>query len=234
MSPANLPTTTRKERMKTKFYCLALDHDDTTVNSSPEINYPSFLDTLDHLRPGVRFTYEEFMTLCCEPGFNELCRDMLGFDDRDMEFEVNNWREHHAQTIPSAVDGISRLIRRQREAGGIVCVVSHSVRETILRDWHAHFGTEPDAIYDWDNDPEKRKPAPYPLFDIAERYGISPAQILMIDDLLPGAEMARKAGSPCCAAGWGIACDTVRRLMRDNCDYFFDTVSELEDFLFDE
>ena len=44
-----------------KYKCLILDHDDTTVNSTAEVNYPALLDTLSHLRPGIRPDYEEFM-----------------------------------------------------------------------------------------------------------------------------------------------------------------------------
>ena len=36
-----------------KYKCLILDHDDTTVNSTAEVNYPALLDTLSHLRPDI-------------------------------------------------------------------------------------------------------------------------------------------------------------------------------------
>ena len=55
--------------MAYRYRVLALDHDDTTVRSTPEINWPAFVDTLEHLRPDVKYTYEEFFGLCFEPGF---------------------------------------------------------------------------------------------------------------------------------------------------------------------
>lgn len=220
--------------MKTKFPILALDHDDTTVNSTPEINYPAFLDTLAHLRPGVTYTYDEFIGLCCHPGFDDLCRKILKFDEKEMDFEVRNWRRFGAATIPSAVPGLKALIERQRAAGGIVAVVSHSMRDTIERDWNAHFGTQPDAIYDWDDDPAKRKPAPFPLLDLSRRYGVPVLGILMIDDLRPGVEMTRAAGARVGAAGWACQSEEVREYMRASCDYYFGSTAELEAFLFDE
>lgn len=36
---------------KLKVKCLVLDHDDTVVKSTPEINYPSFKNALAQLRP---------------------------------------------------------------------------------------------------------------------------------------------------------------------------------------
>ena len=44
-----------------KYKCIILDHDDTTVNSTAEVNYPALLDTLSHLRPHIKPDYEEFM-----------------------------------------------------------------------------------------------------------------------------------------------------------------------------
>lgn len=220
--------------MKTKYPILALDHDDTTVNSTPEVNYPAFLDTLARLRPGVTYTYDEFTELCCHPGFNELCRDVLRFDDKEMEFEVWNWKRFVDAAIASPIPGIADVIRRQRAAGGVVCVVSHSTRAIIERDWAAHFGTLPDAIYDWDDNPARRKPAPFPLLDAARRFGVSPGEILMIDDLRPGIDMARAAGARIGAAGWACQSGEVRAYMRAHSDYYFGTAAELEDFLFDE
>ena len=58
------------------------------------------------------------------------------------------------------------VLQRQREEGGLICVVSHSAKENISRDYQTHFGLQPDRIYGWELGPEKRKPAPYPLDDI--------------------------------------------------------------------
>ena len=37
--------------MGARIKCLALDHDDTVVMSSPEIHYPSFVEAMRLLRP---------------------------------------------------------------------------------------------------------------------------------------------------------------------------------------
>ena len=40
--------------MGARIKCLALDHDDTVVMSSPEIHYPSFVEAMRLLRPRAR------------------------------------------------------------------------------------------------------------------------------------------------------------------------------------
>ncbi|MCQ2354676.1 MAG: HAD-IA family hydrolase [Clostridia bacterium] len=222
----------------TKFKCIVLDHDDTTVNSSPEVNYPAFLDTLSKLRPGVTYTYDSFVSLCSDPGFDGLFRGILGFSDSEMEFESSNWLRFSEETIPSPFPGIAELISRQRAAGGIVCVVSHSWRSVILKVWNAHFGTEPDAVYDWNEGEGRRKPDPFPLFDICDKFRISPSDILVVDDAIPGRDMALAAGARYAAAGWAKQAPAVLAALRAGCDgdlsRYFDSVKELMEYIFNE
>lgn len=44
-----------------RYPCLVLDHDDTVVQSTPTVNYPSFLETLKVLRPEMKMTLEQFL-----------------------------------------------------------------------------------------------------------------------------------------------------------------------------
>ena len=111
--------------------------------------------------------------------------------------------------------------------------MSHSCRENILRDYQAHFGLEPDLIFGWDQPPEQRKPSPWPLEQIRKTYGLSPSQLLVVDDMKPAWEMCRKAGSPIAFAGWSkLSVPRVFREMEQICDYTFSSPRELEDFLF--
>ena len=64
-----------------RYPCLVLDHDDTVVQSTPTINYPSFVESLRVLRPGMEISLEAFLRYCYAPGFFELCTDILGFSD---------------------------------------------------------------------------------------------------------------------------------------------------------
>ncbi len=183
--------------------CLVLDHDDTVVRSEATINYPFFVEMLKRFRPGRTLTLEEYTRDCHRVGFAGLCRDRFGFSEAELAEEYGLWKEHIRTHIPPPFPGIDRVIRAQREAGGLICVVSHSSRENILRDYRTHFGLEPDAIYGWDYPEHQRKPSPYPLQHIMARWGLGPEALLVVDDLKPAWHMARAAGVPIAFAGWG-------------------------------
>lgn len=219
--------------MAYRYRVLALDHDDTTVRSTPEINWPAFVDTLEHLRPDVKYTYEEFFGLCFKPGFDDLCRKILKLDEDEMKFEVENWRRFQDRTVPTACDGIGDVIDGARSRGIILAVVSHSVRAGIERDWLANFGILPDLIYDWDDDPSKRKPSPYPLFDIARRAGCRVSDILVVDDLKHGFDMAAAAGADFAYAGWSGGTPAIAEFMKKNAKYCFGSPADLGEVIFD-
>lgn len=216
-----------------RFPCLVLDHDDTVVASEASVNYPCFLLMLDHFRPGQTMPPEEFTRWCFDPGFGALLKEKYHFTDEEMDEEYQMWLEYAAQHIPSAFPGIQRIISRQKAEGGLVCVVSHSSRYNILRDYRHHFGIEPDAIFSWEDPAPQRKPAPYPLLKIMERFRLRPDQLLMVDDLKPGCDMAKAAGVPIAYAGWGRDhMPQISAQMRAWSDYTFDTTEDLEHFLF--
>ena len=52
-----------------KYKCLVLDHDDTVVQSTREIHYPAFVETLSVLRPGNELTFDKFFEYFFSPGF---------------------------------------------------------------------------------------------------------------------------------------------------------------------
>ena len=179
-----------------KYPCLVLDHDDTVVQSEATVNYPFFVYILDQYRPGTTITLEEYVEGCCHLGFADMCRAWYGFTEQELVDEYKGWQEYIKDNIPAAFPGIERIIRRQKELGGMVCVVSHSSDTNILRDYRTHFGMEPDAIYSWDLPEELRKPSTYALEDIMQKYGFSPSELLVVDDMKPAWEMASKAGVP--------------------------------------
>lgn len=217
-----------------KYKCLMLDHDDTTVNSTVEVNYPALLDTLSHLRPDIHPGFEEFMDQCFEPGFFEYCTKVLALNSDEMRYEYKNWKKFVANITPTACSGIARIIERQRAEGGIVCTVSHSESDNILRDWRANFNSEPDAVYGWDAGEGKRKPDPFPVLDIAEKYSLEPSDILVVDDLKHGFDMAKNAGVTFAAALWAQPSRLCREFMKNNADFVFYDTAALERYLFDE
>lgn len=217
-----------------KYPCLVLDHDDTVVQSEATVNYPFFVYILDQFRPGTTITLEEYVQGCCHLGFADMCRKWYSFSEQELVEEYKGWQEYIKTHIPVPFPGIGKIIRRQKEEGGVVCVVSHSSDVNILRDYRHHFGMEPDAIYSWDLPEEKRKPSAYALKDIMEKYGFTREQMLVVDDMKPAYEMASRAGVPIAFAAWGREdYPEIAAEMRRLCDYAFDSPAELEKYLFE-
>lgn len=217
-----------------KYPCLVLDHDDTVVRSTPTIHYPAFVETLKALRPDVHWTLEQFVAYNFDPGFEAMCRDILRFTPEEMAFQEAGWRAWSAAHIPPAFEGMDELLRRYRERDGAVCVVSHSSEETIRRDYRQHFGFEPDLVFGWELGADKRKPAPWPLEQIMKHFSLEPRQLLMVDDLKPGWQMAQSCGVPFAFAGWGCGVESIRDFMHQNADYYLLQVSELQALVLDE
>jgi len=215
-----------------KYKCLVLDHDDTLVKSTPNIHYPSFVESMKQLRPDMdAYTLEEFMTYCFDPGFSRLCKDMLGYSDEELKVQTQVWRSHTGQVIPPIYEGFEGLIRDFKEAGGYICVVSHSEVDRIQRDYDHLLGIVPDMIFGWDQDENKRKPHPYPLEVIMTTYKLKPEDLLMVDDLKPGLDMARKVKVDFVCAGWSHFIESSKAFMREHADYYMDEVSNLYDLL---
>ena len=215
-----------------RYKCLVFDHDDTTVNSTATIHHPCFQEFLNIYYPGREITLEEYFNKNFTPGFLEMCRGEYGMDDAMIQVETDFWSEYVKTHVPKAYSGIREIMLRQKQEGGIVCVDSHSFSENILRDFRLNSLPEPDAVFGWELPEEKRKPAPWTLQEIMRRYNLEPGEILMIDDLKPGYDMARAAGTDFAAAMWAHNVPYIKDFMLTNCDNCFGTVSELYDFLF--
>lgn len=217
-----------------KYPCLVLDHDDTVVQSEATVNYPFFCYILDQFRPGTKITLEEYTRGCFQLGFADMCRKWYDFTEQEIEDEYHGWQAYIVHHTPDPFPGIGNVIRRQKEEGGLICVVSHSCIQNITRDYTAHFGVLPDDIYGWDLPEEKRKPSTYPLEQIMAKYSLKPTQLLVVDDMKPAWEMASKVGVPIAFAGWGrLDCPELSQQMRQLCDFSFTSTEDLEKFLFD-
>lgn len=218
-----------------KYPCLVLDHDDTVVQSEKTVNFPYFQYILNEFRPGTTVTLQEYTQGCFHLGFVEMCRQWYGFSDAELSEEYRGWQSYVREHIPAPYPGIAEVIRRYKAAGGTVCVVSQSCRENITRDYLEHIGLLPDAIYGWDLPEAQRKPSPFALLDIMQRFGFRPEQLLVVDDMKPATEMAASVHAPVAFAGWGREdCPELAVEMKKICDFSFCTPQELEQFLFDD
>ena len=218
-----------------RYKCLVLDHDDTVVQTEKAIGYPYFKEYIERVRPGHSLTYPEYVADCNNMIFADMCRRKWQFTDEELLEEYLGWKAYSLQHMPPIFPGIDRIIHRQKEEGGLVCVSSLSSRDNITRDYAEHFGMQPDVIYDYDLPQEQRKPNPYSLLDIMARYDLAPEEILVVDDLKLAWRMAHPLGVPVAFAAWGKQeFPELAEEMRSLCDFSYDTTEALEHFLFEE
>ena len=161
-----------------RYKCLVFDHDDTVVNSTATIHWPCFVEYLAERRPGMSCSLENYFIRNFDPGFIAMCREDYGMSDEELQDESEYWQAYVKNHIPSVYPGIREIMEEQRRRGGKICVVSHSFRENILRDYTENGLPEPDLIYGWECPPEQRKPAVWPLEQIMKAYGYRPEDLL--------------------------------------------------------
>ncbi len=216
-----------------KYKCLVLDHDDTVVDSTATIHYPSFIEYLKDYRPELKdnYTLHAFFLKNFDPGIVSLLRDEVGLNDEEMQHEEDYWLDFVETRIPAAYDGMAEIISSFRTSGGIIAVVSHSMTKYIDRDYKANGLPAPDIIYGWDIPKEHRKPNPWCINDLCAVYGLAPHEILVVDDLKPGYDMARGGGAHFAAAGWAYDVAEIEEFMRRNCDYYLKSVADLRALL---
>ena len=218
-----------------KYKCLVLDHDDTVVQTEKTIGYPYFCYILDQFRPGQTISFPDYVHDCHNYGFAEMCRRRWQFTEEEQKEEYRGWMEYVITHIPEIFPGIGDVIRRQKEAGGLVCVVSHSSVQNITRDYRVHFDITPDAIYGWDYPEHQRKPNPFPLEDIMRRFDLTKDDILVVDDMKLAWKMANPLGVKLAFAAWSKQdFPALSREMRALADFTFDAPAQLEHFLFEE
>ena len=216
-----------------KYPCLVLDHDDTVVQTERAIGYPYFLQYLQKIRPGAQLSFRQYVLDCQNMLFPDMCRDKWGFTEEEQREEYTLWQEYCRSHIPPVFPGIDRIIRRQKEAGGLVCVASLSSLDNITRDYLHHFGFLPDAIYHNDLPRPQRKPNPFPLEDLMEKFHLEPKDILMVDDMKLGWAMAQAVGADTAFAAWSRQdFPELMTEMKRICTFSFDSTEEMEDFLF--
>ncbi len=216
-----------------KYKCLVLDHDDTVMNSTKHVHHPAFLVALEELRPGVTMDLETYFRINFDPGFLPYCEDVLHFTPEESARELEIWRAYVKEHVPEVFPGIAEIMRTQIARGGYVCVASHSLKENILRDYVANGLPAPMLVYGWELPRELRKPNPYALDEIMRELDLKPEEILMVDDLKPGYDMANSRGVPFAAAGWAYDVPEIRQFLQENCPLYFDTPDALKRFLFD-
>jgi beta-phosphoglucomutase-like phosphatase (HAD superfamily) len=229
--------------MGLRYRCLAIDHDDTSVMSTPLIHYPAHVEALRRIRPGREpIGLSGWLEKNFDPGLMGYLRGELGMTDEELKVADGVWREHTALTTPDFFPGLLPILAEFKERGGLLVVISHSDSRNIERDYLAaaaaasadaasSAGAMPDLIFGWDEDPRRRKPDPFPLLEAMRILGLGPRDVLVLDDLKPGADMAEAAGVDFAAAGWGHSIPRIREAMLGRARYYFDRVEDLSTVL---
>ncbi len=216
-----------------RYPCLVVDHDDTVVNSTATVHYPCFVEYVKRWFPHYSCSLEHYFVKNFDPGVVAFFRDEVGMSEADMRHEQAWWNDYVQDHVPEAYPGIADVLWTQRRQGGGIYVVSHSFGANIRRDWRANGLPEPDGVFGWELPRERRKPSPWALERIMADCGFAPEEMLVLDDLKPGYDMAMAAGVDFAAAGWANDIPEIETFMRGNCDRYFKTVAELRAYLFD-
>jgi beta-phosphoglucomutase-like phosphatase (HAD superfamily) len=221
--------------MDLPYQCLILDHDDTAVNSTAVIHYPSHVESMRLLRPrAAAIDLEGWFLKNFEPGIMHYLTEELGLSQEELEIEYKIWRQYNTSRIPPFFPGFLESLRAYRARGGIITVVSHSEEDIILDTYRCAQGGGdflPDLVFGWDYDETRRKPSPWPVENILRRFNLSPDQALIVDDLKPGVLMSRATGVAIAAAGWAHRIPEIHTYMRENCDIYFSSVEQFSSFI---
>ena len=209
------------------YRCLILDHDDTVVDSTASVHYPAFVAFMKQLRGGTDITLEQYFTYNFSPGVLAFFQEIVGLNEEEMKEEEAFWREYVGERIPRAYPEMKALMQAYKNAGGLICVVSHSFSDYIRRDYRANGLPEPDMIFGWEVPNAVRKPKPHSIWTILDRFGLEKEEVLTVDDLKPGYDMARAAGVPFAAAGWAGEYPKVESFMREHCEHYCKKVEDL-------
>ena len=89
-------------------------------------------------------------------------------------------------------------------------------------------------VFGWELPRAQRKPNPYALDRLMACMDLAPEEMLVVDDLKPGYDMAAKRGVPFAAAGWAYDVPEIRAFLQQNCPLYFDTTEGLYEYLFGE
>ena len=210
-----------------RYRCLVLDHDDTLVNSTATVHYPAFLAAMDELRPGVYMDLDGYFAMNFDPGFMAYLDNELHFTEAETEREYNIWQSFATTRVPRAYPGMAEIVRRQTAENGYICVISHSVSANILRDYRENGLPDPALVFGWDLPKEHRKPSPWALEEIMRRLSLQPSDLLVVDDVKPGYDMARAAGVDFAAAMWAHHVPEIEDFMAGHADFCLHDPSEL-------
>ncbi len=172
-----------------------------------------------------------FVGYCFNPGFVSLCKDIIKFTDEELQHQQEIWRKYTESTVPDFYEMFPETIKEFKKQGGIVTVISHSEKSAIERDYSIHCGFIPDATFGWELPEHQRKPHPYPIKKILKHFNLQETEVLMLDDLKPGLEIARSCNVDFAAAGWSHIIPEIKEQMKRDSKYYLETVEQFNQLI---
>ncbi len=218
--------------MVSRYVCVMADHDDNAVDSTGNIHHPIYLEIMEKRRPGTEpLDFQGFIAMNRNGGIKNHYLNDLGFDQEEWEWAYSYWVDHPLRQMnPPFFDGYLDIMSRFKFEGGIYVVVSHSNEDPIRR--HYKEATDGSLTLDMVFGSEygsKNKPDPLPIDMVMEEYRLSPEEIIVIDDLDPGIDMARKRDVDTIGTGWS---HDNPDSFKEKCTYYTEDVKDLERILF--
>ncbi|MCD6398083.1 MAG: HAD family phosphatase [Spirochaetaceae bacterium] len=222
-----------------KYKCLMIDHDDTTVDSTPTIHHPAHIEQMRQLgRSHEALNLEDWFKINFNPGLVTYFKETLTFTEEENKLCYSIWRDFtNTGEHPPFFPGILKLLNTFKDKGGIIVVVSHSEPDIIARHYKEQTeypGLMPNRIFGWNGNPEENKPEIWPVEETIKQFGIEKKDILVIDDLKPGITMAINAEVDSAGVGWSQShkIPEIKADLAETCTYYFEKVQELEDLIF--
>ena len=212
------------------YKCILIDHDDTVAPTSENQHYPSFKSSLEDINPNLKITFDEYINYSFNPGFEIFLKEILQLNEEKIKIMYENWKTDTSEKIGIFYEEIKNILLEFHNKGGIIAVVTHSDKIRIEKDYEYNLGFVPLDIYSWELGEEKRKPNPFPIYDMMKKYNLKNQEILVIDDLKPGFIMAKKANVDFLWAGWAYNNPKFRKFMKENSKFCIESLKEFEEF----
>jgi len=215
-----------------------IDHDDTTVDSTPSIHHPAHIEQMKQLgRSHQASNLEEWFKINFHPGLTVHLEETLKLSDKENKLCYSIWRDFTMSKTPPFFPGILEMLNRFRIQGGIIVVVSHSEPDIIISHYDKQTDfpdLKPDRVFGWNGKKEENKPSIWPVEETMKQFGIEKKDILVVDDLKPGILMAMNAGVDSAGVGWSQShkIPEIKADLTEICTYYFEKVEELENLVF--
>lgn len=216
-----------------RYKCIVIDHDDTVAATTEEIHYPSFKKSLKAIRPQLKISFEEYINYSFEPGFECFLKEILELNGEEMRLMYDNWEKDTKDITAIFYKEIKDFLLDFHSKNGLIAVATHSNRARVEKDYMFNLGFIPYEIFAWELGKDKRKPSPYAVKEIMSKYKLKPEEILVIDDLKPGLDMAKSAGVDFLWAAWAYNKPLFHEYMIKNSTYCIENLDKIKEF-FDE